>query len=53
MPYASDKQRRYMHARLPKIAKKWDEEIRKEKAAKRRKRKRHPLVKGFLRNFGG
>lgn len=25
MPYASDKQRRYMHAKHPEIAKRWDE----------------------------
>jgi len=25
MPYASDKQRRYMHAVHPEIAKRWDE----------------------------
>lgn len=24
MPYASDKQRKFMHAKKPKIAKKWD-----------------------------
>lgn len=24
MPYKSEKQRRYMHTRLPEIAKKWD-----------------------------
>lgn len=26
MPYRSDKQRRYMHARHPGIAKRWDKE---------------------------
>lgn len=26
MPYKSDKQRRYMHAKHPEIAKKWDAE---------------------------
>lgn len=26
MPYASEAQRRYMHARLPKIAARWDRE---------------------------
>lgn len=25
MPYRSEKQRKYMHAQHPKIAKKWDE----------------------------
>jgi hypothetical protein len=24
MPYKSDKQRKFMHAKLPQIAKKWD-----------------------------
>ena len=28
-PYKSAKQRKYMHARHPKIAKRWDAEIRK------------------------
>jgi hypothetical protein len=37
MPYKSDKQRRYMHAKLPKIAAKWDAEIRKEKAMAKKK----------------
>lgn len=31
MPYASDKQRKFMHAVHPEIAKRWDEEIRKQK----------------------
>jgi hypothetical protein len=31
MPYVSDKQRKYMHAKHPEIAAKWDEEIRKKK----------------------
>ena len=26
MPYASEKQRRFMHVKHPKIAKKWDKE---------------------------
>lgn len=26
MPYASDKQRKFMHAQHPKIAKRWDKE---------------------------
>lgn len=35
MPYASDKQRRFMHAVHPMIAKRWDKEIRrKHKAGK-------------------
>ncbi len=29
MPYASDKQRRFMHAVHPEIAKRWDAETRK------------------------
>ena len=38
MPYASDKQRRFMHARHPDIAKRWDAEIRtgKRKSGKRK-----------------
>lgn len=31
MPYKSDKQRRFMHARHPEIAAKWDAEIRRKK----------------------
>ena len=27
MPYKSDKQRRYMHAKHPEIAKRWDKEM--------------------------
>ena len=40
MPYASDKQRKYMHAKKPGIAKKWDKEIRRKTkvAVKRRKK---------------
>lgn len=30
MPYASDKQRRYMHAQHPSIAKRWDKEMKKK-----------------------
>lgn len=29
MPYASDKQRRFMHARHPEIAARWDREAKK------------------------
>jgi len=36
MPYASDKQRRFMHARHPGIASEWDEEIREGKSKKRK-----------------
>jgi hypothetical protein len=41
MPYASDKQRRYMHAKHPKIAKRWDKETggKVKKAAPKRKKK--------------
>jgi hypothetical protein len=31
MPYASDQQRKYMHAQKPEIAAKWDEEIRSKR----------------------
>lgn len=41
MPYASAKQRAYMHAKLPKIAARWDKEtggkIAKKKAAPKKK----------------
>lgn len=38
MPYASDKQRRYMHARHPKIAARWDREIKAQRVRKGIKR---------------
>jgi len=34
MPYKSDKQRKFMHAVHPDIAKRWDEEIRSGKKKK-------------------
>lgn len=34
MPYKSDKQRKFMHAEHPEIAKRWDAEIRRRKAKK-------------------
>ena len=42
MPYASAKQRRFMHARHPGIARKWDEEIRSVKKG----------LPSYLRNLG-
>lgn len=41
MPYRSDKQRKFMHARHPEIAKKWDKKyggkvVKKKKAKKKR-----------------
>lgn len=38
MPYKSDKQRRFMHAAHPEIAKKWDAEIRASKNKKKKKK---------------
>lgn len=40
MPYKSDKQRRFMHAEHPEIAKRWDAEIRKKKKPKKKKAKK-------------
>ncbi len=40
MPYKSDKQRRFMHAKHPKIAEKWDAEIRAQKANDKAARKK-------------
>lgn len=45
MPYRSDKQRRFMHARHPDIAARWDKEtggkvVKKKKGPPRRKRGR-------------
>jgi hypothetical protein len=43
MPYKSEKQRRYMHAKLPKIAARWDKEyggLQGRKLKRRKKRKK-------------
>lgn len=40
MPYASAKQRGFMHIHHPEIAKKWDEEERKKKAKKKKSAKK-------------
>jgi hypothetical protein len=34
LPYASDAQRRYLHAREPELAARWDKEMRKGKGRK-------------------
>jgi hypothetical protein len=43
MPYASDKQRKFMHAKHPEIAKRWDKEtggkVEKPKAKPKAKKK--------------
>lgn len=43
MPYRSEKQRRFMHAKHPKIAKRWDKKygskIKSKKKSTRRKKK--------------
>jgi len=39
MPYASDKQRRFLHAVHPDIAARWDAEARKSGKRKKAKRK--------------
>lgn len=38
MPYRSAKQRRYMHAKHPKVAAKWDRKYGGKKRRRRRKR---------------
>jgi len=40
MPYKSAKQRRYMHAKHPGIAKRWDAEARGKRKTKKSKGKR-------------
>jgi hypothetical protein len=40
MPYRSAKQRRYMHAKHPKIAAKWDKEYGGKIVPKKRKKKK-------------
>jgi hypothetical protein len=43
LPFASEKQRRYLHANEPEMAKRWEEE------EKRSKGERNPLRKRALR----
>lgn len=40
MPYKSEKQRRYLHAKEPKIAAKWDKKYGGKVAAKKTRRKK-------------
>lgn len=40
MPYASDRQRRFMHARHPEVAKRWDRKYGGKVRRKRRKLRR-------------
>lgn len=44
MPYSSDKQRKFMHARHPDIAARWDKEyggkVKKKKVTKKPRRKK-------------
>jgi hypothetical protein len=37
MPYKSEKQRRFMHAKHPDIAKRWDREAKSKKSTKRKR----------------
>lgn len=39
MPYKSEKQRRYMHAKHPVIAARWDRETKRKQAKKKGKKK--------------
>jgi hypothetical protein len=36
VPYKSDKQRKFMHAKHPDIAKRWDKEAKPKKATKKK-----------------
>jgi len=38
MPFKSEKQRRYMHAKHPTIAKRWEREAKAKKTARKKKR---------------
>jgi hypothetical protein len=38
MPYKSEKQRKYMHAKHPEIAKRWDAEAKKKGKSKAKKK---------------
>jgi hypothetical protein len=37
MPYKSEKQRKYMHAKHPGIAARWDREAKRKKSTKRKR----------------
>lgn len=41
MPFKSEKQRKWMHANKPKMAKRWEEEEKKKKRTKKGKSKSH------------
>ena len=38
MPYKSEKQRKFMHAKHPGIAARWDREAKKKKKSKKRRK---------------
>lgn len=40
MPYRSERQRRFMHAKHPRIAERWDKEERGGKVVKKKRKKR-------------
>ena len=40
MPFKSEKQRRYLHAKHPKIAKEWEDEAKRKAKRTRSKKKR-------------
>jgi hypothetical protein len=57
MPYRSQAQRRFMHARHPGIAHRWDKEYPNQKglperAPKRKRDRRQRLVEQFMRRQG-
>ncbi len=45
MPYRSEAQRRYMHAKVPKVASRWDKKYggKVKKKKKRKVRRRYPV----------
>tara|TARA_R100001086_G_scaffold239796_1_gene165468 strand:+ start:372 stop:536 length:165 start_codon:yes stop_codon:yes gene_type:complete len=49
MPFKSKKQRKWMHANRPKMAKKWEKEAAKRKRKKplKKKRKKKPVKRGI------
>jgi len=49
-PYASEKQKRFMHSQHPEIAKRWDDEEKKKGKPKHKKRK-YPMPRKDSRGF--
>ncbi len=53
MPYKSDKQRRFMHAKHPEIAAQWDAEMKAKAGAKSPKPHKSKVRSGARKAMGG